>query len=161
MSTHELVGAADFDFEFGDWIVHHRRLDSRLTGCETWTSFKGRCSTRPILGGAGNVEDNELDLPSGLYRAAAIRSFDPTSGQWAIWWLDGRAPHALDVPVRGRFDNGVGQFFAEDVLDGRPIRIRFIWDKRDLESPTWAQAFSANGGETWETNWEMRFERVA
>ena len=39
------------------------------------------------------------------------------------WWLDGRNPGALDVPVVGRFADGVGTFFAEDTIDGRAIRV--------------------------------------
>lgn len=154
------AGADDFDFEFGHWIVRHRRLDRRLSDCQDWTRFEGRCTTQPILGGLGNLEDNELDLPGGRYRAAAIRSFDPASGLWAIWWLDGRAPHALDVPVVGRFEGPIGLFLADDVLDGRPIKVRFTWDKRAPDTPRWEQAFSADGGQTWETNWVMDFERL-
>lgn len=150
----------DFDFELGDWTVHHRRLNQRLVGCTEWTEFSGRSSTRPILGGFGNLEDNELDLPEGVYRAVALRSFDPASRQWAIWWLDGRAPHALDVPVRGRFEGGVGLFFADDTLDGRAIKIRFTWDTRDALRPRWEQAFSPDNGASWETNWLMHFTRA-
>jgi hypothetical protein len=161
MHTPPSSGADDFNFEFGAWTVQHRRLNRRLSACDDWTSFEGRCTTRPILGGLGNLEDNELDLPEGSYRAVALRSFDATSGQWAIWWLDSRAPHALDVPVKGRFDGPVGLFFADDVLDGRDIRVRFTWDKRNADEPRWEQAFSADGGSTWETNWVMRFTRVS
>jgi hypothetical protein len=161
MSTIHPAGAADFDFEFGRWTVEHRRLNRRLSGCQDWSSFAGRCTTQPILGGLGNLEDNELDLPDGRYRAAAIRSFDPATGLWAIWWLDGRAPHALDVPVKGRFNGAIGEFLAEDVLEGRPIRVRFIWNKTDPDAPTWEQAFSVDDGATWEINWVMRFTRVA
>lgn len=160
MHTSPTPGADDFDFEFGSFAVHHRRLNSRLSGCEDWTTFEGRCITRPILGGLGNIEDNELDLPEGLYRAVALRSFDPKSGLWAIWWLDSRAPHALDVPVKGRFDGPIGLFYADDVLDGRDIKVRFTWDKRNLDEPRWEQAFSADGGSTWEINWVMRFTRA-
>lgn len=149
----------DFDFEFGDWSVSHRRLDRRLCGCTTWSEFGGRASTRPILGGFGNLEDNAIEFPEGSYRAVAMRSFDPQSRQWAIWWLDGRAPHALDVPVVGAFDGGIGKFFADDTFEGRPIRIRFIWDARDAAAPRWEQAFSADGGASWETNWVMTFRR--
>lgn len=150
----------DFDFEFGDWVVHHRRLNRRLAACNDWTEFRGRSSTRPILGGFGNVEDNDLDLPEGRYRAVAMRSYDPATRQWAIWWLDARQPHTLDVPVVGRFEGGVGLFFADDTLAGQPIKIRFTWDTRDAAVPRWEQAFSADGGASWETNWVMHFHRA-
>ena len=149
----------DFDFIIGHWRVQHRRLDARLCGCSAWTEFTGLSSTQKILGGFGNVEDNLLELPEGSYRAAAIRAFDAASGQWSIWWLDARHPRSLDVPVVGRFSNGVGLFFAEDVFDGRPIKVRFTWSVPQPDSPRWEQAFSVDGGVSWETNWTMEFTR--
>ena len=150
---------ADFDFMIGDWRVLHRRLNSRLTGCTDWTEFPGTSSTRKILGGFGNVEDNVLCLPEGDVRAAAFRSFNPQTQSWAIWWLDGRAPHNLDVPVVGSFSGSVGVFFANDRLDDTPIRIRFTWNARPGGNPTWEQAFSSDDGASWETNWTMEFVR--
>lgn len=151
----------DFDFVVGDWRVLHRRLKERLVGCDTWETFEGLSSTRPTLGGFGNLEDNQIFLPDGPYRAVALRSFDPVNRAWSIWWLDGRFPGALDTPVVGRFEDGVGTFFADDTLNGRPIRIRFTWRTSPEGNPRWEQAFSADGGATWETNWEMTFLRLA
>jgi len=150
----------DFDFQQGRWQVRHRRLKSRLAGCTEWEAFAGTSEQRPLLGGNGNVEDNLLHLPAGDYRAVALRSYDPEAGTWAIWWLDGRAPHALDVPVIGRFENGTGSFYADDMHEGRPVRMRFLWLDTDGEIPRWEQALSADGGETWETNWTMDFTRA-
>jgi hypothetical protein len=148
----------DFDFEFGNWIVHHCRLKHRLIGSTEWENFKGTCNAQPLLGGNGNVEDNEVHTPSGSYKAVALRAFDTTTKTWAIWWLDGRHPHHLDVPVVGCFVGGDGAFYAEDNLDGRPIRVRFLWLKTNTPRPRWEQAFSVDGGATWETNWTMDFE---
>ena len=152
----------DFDFIIGDWTVRHRRLNARLEGCTEWTEFEGRTSTRKILGGFGNVEDNALRFPDGEFRAAALRSYCAQSATWSIWWLDGRNPTGLDTPVRGRFADGTGSFFADDVLRGAPIRVRFVWRARgDHGHPTWEQAFSPDGGASWETNWTMEFRRAA
>ena len=153
--------ASDFDFMTGTWNVRHRRLSSRLCDCTDWVTFLGTSETRPILGGAGNVEDNWLELPEGAYRAAAVRSFDQELGEWAIWWLDGRTPWQLDVPVTGGFRDRVGTFYADDVLDDRPIRVRFTWDATNPVLPKWEQAFSADQGQSWETNWQMAFTRTS
>lgn len=150
----------DFDFEFGSWRVSHRRLKERLTGCADWEEFAGTAEVRPVLGGSGNVEDNVLEFPSGRYRAIAVRSFDPASGTWAIWWLSTDAPHRLDVPVIGRFSDGVGSFFADDVLRGQAVRVRFLWLRTATATPRWEQAISPDGGKTWETNWTMDFRRA-
>lgn len=158
MSTR--IPPADFDFIIGDWRVRHRRLKARLAGCTEWVEFEGSSTAHKILGGFGNMDDNVLDLPDGPYRAATVRSFDPTTGLWSIWWLDGRYPDRLDTPVVGRFANGTGLFFADDILDGVPIRIRFTWSSLDRDMPRWEQAFSTDGGHLWETNWTMDFIRI-
>jgi len=152
-------GAHGFDFLFGSWNVRHRRLARRLAESEDWAEFDGESTTQPTLGGHGNLEDNLIQLPDRAYRAVALRSYDAASGTWAIWWLDGRRPHQLDVPVVGRFEGGVGTFLADDIFEGRPIKVRFLWTCRDMNNCRWEQAFSADAGESWETNWTMDFRR--
>lgn len=153
-------GAHDFDFIIGDWIVQHRRLNARLSHCSAWTEFEGQSSTRKILGGLGSLEDNTLHFPGESYHAAAMRSYCITTRTWSIWWLDGRYPTLLDKPVVGTFSNQTGLFFADDVLDGRPIKVRFSWLPGTGDVPRWEQAFSDDGGKHWETNWVMDFLRV-
>lgn len=147
----------DFDFALGSWQVKHRRLKERLSACDEWVEFDGRMFTQKVLGGFGNIEDNILLLPEGEYRAIAIRSFDQTRSEWSIWWLDGRSPTQLDVPVKGGFSNGIGTFYANDTLRGNPIVVRFLWVAQNPERPRWEQAFSEDGGQNWETNWTMDF----
>ncbi len=150
----------DFDFEVGKWQVRHRRLKERLVGCDDWEEFNGTSETWPVLGGNGNVEDNFLELPSGSYRAIAIRAFDVEKLTWAIWWLSANDPHQLEVPVIGRFEDNIGTFFATDTLRGVPISVRFLWLNTDTAAPRWEQAMSSDGGATWETNWTMDFRRI-
>jgi hypothetical protein len=151
----------DFDFQIGSWRVTHRRLRERLVGSTDWETFTGTSTMRPVLGGSGNIEDNVLHISTGTYRAIAIRSFDPALKTWAIWWLDHRNPHALDVPVIGRFVDGVGTFMAVDTSGDRPVHVRFLWLQTNTSAPRWEQAMSVDGGETWETNWTMDFERAS
>jgi hypothetical protein len=154
------AGLHDFDFFIGEWKVHHRQLKERLVGSHEWMQFEGTTSTRKILGGLGNMDDNLLDKPGSAYRAVTLRSFDPANGQWSIWWLDGRTPSAnLDPSMKGRFENGIGTFHADDTLDGKPICVRFTWSHSSATACHWEQAFSPDGGTTWETNWSMDFRR--
>ena len=151
----------DFDFLVGHWRVQHRRLRRRLAGCTDWDLFEGSSRLWTVLDGHGTVDDNWIDLPGGAYRALTVRAWDPSAGQWSIWWLDGRWPQTLDTPMRGGFGaDGVGRFYADDSFEGRPIRVRFVWSELASGSPCWEQAFSTDGGQTWEVNWEMRFHRV-
>ena len=149
----------DWDFLIGDWRVRHRRLRKRLSDCTDWDEFDGTCSSKKVLGGAGNVDDNALDFPGGAFRAVTLRAYDAATDRWSIWWLDSRSPSQLDPPLVGRFENGVGIFFADHVFEGRPVRVRFRWTGMDSGSPRWEQAFSADGGDEWEINWTMEFTK--
>jgi hypothetical protein len=158
-----LPGAAevpgDFDFLIGRWNVRHSKLRKRLAGSTDWDEFAGTCVNWPLLGGQGNVDDNLLHAPGGAYRGVGVRSFDPASGLWSIWWLDSRDAARMDVPVRGGFIEGVGTFVAEDMFEGRPIRMRFMWSRITPTTAHWEQAFSPDGGASWEVNWRMEFAR--
>jgi hypothetical protein len=152
-------GPDDWAFLVGSWKVSHRRLKGRLVGSTEWESFAGTCVNWPTMGGAGNVDDNVLELPSGTYRAVGIRAYDARTRQWSIWWLDARVG-TIDPPVRGGFKDGVGTFVGDDVHDGKPVKVRFEWSKITPTSGHWEQAFSPDGGRTWEVNWRMEFVRA-
>ena len=158
--TVDLSGLHDFDFLVGNWQVHHRKLKERLANSRDWDEFEGSLSMRKLMDGYANVDDNIFKTPEGTYRGVGLRSYDPKTAQWAIWWLDGRSPFGdLDPPVKGRFVNGVGTFYANDTLRGKPVRVRFVWSKITATTARWEQAYSPDGGKTWETNWTMDFQR--
>jgi hypothetical protein len=151
----------DFDFYIGTWRIHHRRLKERLAGNDEWQEFEGTSRAWKILDGAGNIDDNVLELPDGTYRAISLRTFDPESKRWSIWWLDGRYPSRLDPPVVGSFSDGVGTFLAPDTFNGEPILVRFVWSEMTSATCRWEQAFSPDEGKTWEVNWVMESTRIA
>lgn len=152
--------AHDFDFFVGKWRVHHRRLKARLAGSHEWEEFEGTSEMQMSMGGQGNSDDNVIGLPGGAYRAMSIRGYDPKTQTWAIWWLDARNPHTIEPPVMGNFQDGVGTFEGDDIFNGKPIKVRFIWSGITANSAHWEQAFSPDGGKTWETNWIMDLARV-
>jgi hypothetical protein len=151
-------GRADFDFLFGEWVVRNRRLKERLKGCTEWEEFEGTCRARPILDGLGNIDEFTLERPSGRVRAITVRLFNPASREWSIYWSAGSG--RFDVPMVGRFDGVRGEFFSQELFEGRHIFSRFIWSVREAGSCRWEQAYSADGGSTWETNWTMEFSRT-
>jgi hypothetical protein len=157
LSDIEPQAPRDFNFIMGDWHVKHRRLKDILNDGEQWIEFNGLSSAVNTLGGFGNVEDVQLNFPDSTVRAKAIRSYNHETQQWSIWWLDGRNPSALDTPVVGKFSKGIGRFYADEVYNDTAIKVRFIWDSTVPEKPRWEQAFSKDNGQTWETNWIMRF----
>jgi hypothetical protein len=162
LPTPNLSGLHDFDRMVGRWNAHHRRLKERLAGSHEWVEFDGTSHFFLLMDGFANTDENVFKMPSGEYRGVTLRAYDPKTGDWAIWWLDGRNPFGeLDPPVKGHFVNGVGTFYSDDMLRGKRIRVRFIWSKMTSTSAHWEQAFSPDGGKTWETNWYTDFRRAS
>jgi hypothetical protein len=159
MSQPAPIPATDFDFLMGRWRVRHHRLKRRLANCCEWDDFSGTSSARPLLGG-GNIDENEIPLPGDPYIGITLRTVDPRTATWRIYWFDSRDPASVDPPMVGRFENGVGLFHADHLFERRSIRVRFLWSRPTEATCRWEQAFSADGGRTWETNWTMDFSRA-
>jgi hypothetical protein len=149
----------DFDFFFGRWKVHNRRLKERLAGSAEWEEFDALQECRPILGGMGNQDEFVTDAFGDThFIGMTVRLFDPKTRAWSIYWIDNRRV-VLEPPVTGRFEHGVGTFYGRDEFKGTPILMRFIWTA-DPEHPRWEQAFSTDDGHSWEVNWVMTMERL-
>jgi hypothetical protein len=151
-------GRADFDFFMGRWKVKHRRLRERLKGSTAWEEFEGASVARKVLGGLGNIDENVLERASGRLEAITVRLYDPVSRQWSIYWADS-VNATLLTPMIGEFAHGRGEFYAQEPFEGRQIFSRFIWSNITDSSCRWEQAFSTDGGRSWETNWVMEFSR--
>ena len=152
-------GRNDFDFLIGAWKVHHRSLKARLKRSTDWGEFEGEMTCRKILNGLGNFDENLIRWNTGPVQAITLRVFNPASKEWSIYWSTDRTG-ILDVPMIGGFKGAIGEFYSQEIFEGRHIYNRFIWSKITSNSCQWEQAFSEDGGKTWETNWVMEFKRV-
>jgi hypothetical protein len=150
--------ARDFDFWLGRWKVRNWRLRERLADCDEWEEFDATVVARRLLDGAGNEDEFRTEHDGGFV-GMSFRFFDPTTRKWSIYWADSRRG-VLEPPVFGTFSGDAGCFEGDDTFEGRPIRVRFLWTGVTTTTPRWEQAFSDDGGETWETNWVMEFERA-
>ena len=159
MSNH--ITNHDFDFLFGNWKVHNRRLKERLAGSEEWVEFESTCVARPVWGGAANMDEYvALDTPLGEIHGMTLRLYNESAKQWSIYWAN-RNVGRLDPPMTGAWANGRGEFYDQELFHDRMIYVRFIWTNDTSDTARWEQAFSDDGGKTWETNWIMDFRRVA
>ncbi len=149
----------DFDFFMGRWKVHHRRLKERLKGSDAWEEFNGTSVARHVLGGLGNMDEITLERPSGRAEGMTIRLYDPITRQWSLYWADS-VSGTLQPPMIGRFEDGRGEFYAQEIFEGQSVFSRFIWSEITATSCHWEQALSADGGRSWETNWTMEFVRI-
>lgn len=150
----------DFDFLIGKWKIRNRKLKARLNNCNEWSEFEAKQECGHILHGFGNQDFFQTDFDGKPFEGMSLRLFDPTTKLWSIYWADSNAV-VLQVPQIGSFENGIGEFFARDIFEEKPIIVKFNWNAADAESPVWSQAFSADEGETWEWNWYMYFEKEA
>jgi hypothetical protein len=154
----ERDGRHDFDFLYGSWHIRNERLVDRLQGSAAWETFDAVGVIRPILGGTGNLDEYATSHWPG-FEGLSLRVFDPATRLWSIYWAD-NASGAVKPPTVGRFEGARGDFHGDEVIDGRDIKVHFVWADVDTAHPTWTQAFSADGGQTWEINWRMKLTRI-
>ena len=153
-------GVHDFDFLHGTWRIHNRKLRDRLSGSTDWYEFEGRSIERPLWGGRANIEEYDATLPDGSeIHGLALRLYDVKTQRWTIHWSSS-ATGTLEPTMTGTFRNGLGEFFSHEDFQGRMILVRFHWTNPAPGAARWEQAFSADGGRTWETNWIMEFTRT-
>jgi len=157
-------GRYDFDFLFGHWRISNRkRVNPLVAGDADWIEFEAQSEARPIVGGAGNVDTYSAPAFPGRpgFEGFTLRLFEPATGLWRIWWASSTGSGQLDEPVVGRFDDCLGIFECDDVIDGVTLRVRYTWTVVTWDSLRWEQSFSFDGGGTWDTNWIMESTRTA
>jgi hypothetical protein len=152
-------GQHDFDFEFGAWQARVARLAKPLSGSTTWIQYEGPSVVRALWGGQGNLGEIDVTGPAGRIRGLSLRLYDPQTRQWRISWANSRDGQ-LGVPMVGQFTNGRGEFYNQETYEGRAVFVRFIFSDITPKSFRLEQAFSVDGGKSWEPNWIATFEKV-
>lgn len=153
-------GQRDFDFIYGIWHVRNRRLRYPLSGRDEWYEFAATYRAQPLWNGKANLDEFFGESPLGKIEGLTLRLYDAQSGRWSLYWATSKNGLTL-VPNVGAFnEEGVGEFFSNEEFEGRAIVCRYRWTKVFGEGCRWEQAFSPDGGATWETNWIMEFTRA-
>jgi hypothetical protein len=152
-------GQHDFDFEIGTWKTHVSRLLHPLTGSTTWIEYDGTTVVRKVWNGRANLVELQADSPVGHFEGLNLRLYNPQSHQWSLNFANSKGG-SLSQPTIGEFKNGRGEFFDQETLDGRAILVRFVISDITPNSCRFEQAFSDDGGKTWETNWVATDTRV-
>ena len=155
----ERDGQGDFDFEIGTWKTHLRLLSRPLTGSTTWVEYEGTTVVRKVWDGRANLVELVADGPAGHFEGLSLRLYNPQSRQWSLNFSNSRAG-TLDPPMIGEFKNGRGEFYGQDKLNGRTILVRFVISNITPNSCHFEQAFSDDGGKSWEVNWIVDDTRV-
>jgi len=158
-ATAQHDGQHDFDFELGSWKIHLKRLLHPLTGSNTWVEFDGTSVTREVWNGRSQIEEFEVDSPSGHVEGLTLRLYRPEGHQWYLYWANGK-DGVLGQPTVGAFKNGRGEFYDQEPFNGRMILVRYVWSDITPNSAHFEQSFSDDGGKTWEVNWITDQTRV-
>lgn len=153
-------GQHDFDFLFGTWRFHLKRRLNPLSGSNNWVEFDGIDVARKVWDGRANVDELELDGPTGHIEGLTLRLYNPQSHQWSLYWANGKAGMIGGPPNVGEFSNGRGEFLCQDTYKGRLVLVRYIWSDITANSAHFEQSYSDDGGKNWEANWITDQTRV-
>ena len=149
----------DFDFMVGSWRIHNHFLKGRLRGSTEWIEYEAQYDLQLLLDGLGNIDRYKAVREGETVNGMTLRLFNPETEEWSLYWADNIRAGILQPPMVGKFQGDVGEFFGDEEVDGKKVLGRFRWLRGNPESPQWEQAFSGDGGKTWETNWIMTFTR--
>ena len=153
-------GSHDFDFIYGKWRMPNHRLKKRLAGSHDWADFVTCDEGKPLPGGIGNTDYWRASYWKDFV-GVTFRTYDSKTGLWRIYWVDNKfSGGVIQPPVVGKFDGNVGIFEGRDTSNGVPVIVRYTWTVNPKGSQVvakWNQAFSADQGRTWETNWYNEF----
>jgi len=154
-------GQRDFDWEWGQWLTKVRVRQNPLSGeSARWAEFSGTSVVKPLLDGKMNFVELKVKGAGGTIEGGSLRLYSPRSRQWSLNFANAR-DGLLTAPVYGRFDKkGVGTFVGTDTVDGRAILVRFVVTRLSADEARFEQAYSADGGATWELNWIATDTRV-
>ena len=148
----ERNGQHDFDFEIGTWKTHLKRLQRPLSASTTWVEDEGTTRVRKVLDGRANLVELAVEGPAGRIEGLSLRLYSPQARQWSLNFAN-IADGLLTQPVIGAFNHGRGEFYGQDTFNGRIILVRFVISDITPDSCRFEQAFSTDGGKTWEVNW--------
>jgi hypothetical protein len=158
-SASEGDGQHDFDFNIGTWKTHQSRLMHPLTGSHTWVEYDGTDMIRKIWGGRANMGEIETNGPAGHLELLSLRLYNAQAHQWSFN-VANSTTGTLSPPAIGEFKNGRAEFVDQEPYNGRTILVRFSVFDITPNSCRFEQAFSDDGGKTWEVNFIVTETRV-
>jgi len=145
-------GQNDFDFEIGKWKTHLKVLVKPLAGSDTWAEYEGTTVVNKVWGGKANLVELVADGTAGHFEALSLRLYNPKTQQWSLNFSSAGSGQMF-IPAIGEFKNGRGEFYNTETVNGRLVFVRFIISVITPDLCRFEQAYSADGGKTWETNW--------
>jgi hypothetical protein len=141
-------GQHDFDFNFGVWTTHIRRLKQPFTGSTDYVEMHGTVTVRKVWNGRAQLEEIEVDGPTGHWQGLTLFLYDPKAHQWSQTFIDSAAG-TFSGGLIGEFKEGRGELYAQETLAGRSVLIRGVWSDIKPDSHHFEEAYSDDGGKMW------------
>jgi len=145
-------GQHDFDWEIGTWKTHVKRRLHPLSGSQEWAEYDGTSVISKIWAGRANLVELEAEGPAGHLELLSLRLYNSQAHQWSLNVASSKGG-SLGTPTIGEFKDGRGEFIDQESFNDRAILVRFVISKVTPNEYRFEQAFSDDGGKTWEMNW--------
>lgn len=141
--ANQLPPEQHLDFWLGDWDV-------------TWGE-NGRGSNRieRILDDK-IIQENFDGNPSMPFQGKSWSVYNPKLGRWQQTWVDNNSTY---WHFEGGFEGDEMILATDDLIDGRPIKLRMVFYNIGQNELDWRWERSDDGGETWALQWQLRYTR--
>ena len=149
-----------FDFDLGAWKTHSRRLLHPLSRSQDWVEMDGTTVVRKVWGGRANLAEYDANGTAGHITLMALRWFKPATHEWTIDFATPQVGMLSSVPGVGTYRNGRIDFYDYEMIGGRSVLVHFSMWKITDDTAQSEQAFSEDGGKTWEVNWVNQYTRL-
>ena len=139
----------DFDFWLGDWQLSWPK--------EQTPSIEPRGSNSIRTGYDGKVIQETFSTADGSFRGMSISVYNANTGLWQQTWADNQAGY---IVLTGKFADGAMELrTAPKELEQTVIINRMRFCNIETEGFDWLWQNSSDGGETWQDQWTIRYQR--
>lgn len=132
-----------FDFWLGTWDV-------------SWEDDQhGTNRIERILEGRV-IQENFDGNPAIPFRGMSVSVYSKKLQVWRQTWVDVEGNY---WSFQGGVENGNMVLATEDVLDGKPIRLRMTFYNIQADQLDWKWESSEDNGATWTQKWHIHYQR--
>ena len=131
------------DFWLGEWDV-------------SWDGDQhGRNTITRILD-SRVIQEQFNGAPSLDFRGMSLSVYSARLGRWRQTWVDSEGNY---WDFRGGVQGNDFILATDDVIDGRPVRLRMVFYNIAREELDWRWERSDDDGRTWQLRWHLHYRR--
>ena len=145
MSTKLSSPENDFDFWLGEWDV-------------AWGENQhGSNRVVRILDGAV-IQENFDASPALPFKGMSLSVYSTQLQKWQQTWADSQGSYWNFI---GEYKNGEMVLATDDVIDGKPVKLRMRFYNITEQELDWDWERSEDGGQNWQLRWHIHYTRKA